>query len=375
MLHQLSHKTIHGVGQYGHVTLDGIPVEVARSLLRQMLRLRLIEEALHGEYHPADEMRCPIHFCVGQEAIPAALSLCIEKRDYLFSHHRSHGYYFAKGSPLKELFAELYGRATGANGGRAGSQDISHTGTNFFSGAILAGAVAIGTGAAFGISLRGTNQISVCGLGEGATDEGTFWEAMNFAGNLKLPALFLIENNRYATASDQLKRQASDNICERVRPFGVRSTQIFGNDVSLAYRIIKEEVARLRSGGGPALVEAYTFRWSSHVGPEDDGANFYRTKSEMDFWKRNCPIALMENSMKSCGYIASGEKEEWEREISAEIVDLFRYAKSSSFPNTESWYRANVNVNEITKFSSELRTESETNSYDMYQADAKLAPY
>ncbi len=373
MLHQLNHKTIHGVGQYGHVTLDDISVEVAKSLLRQMLRLRLIEEALHEEYHPADEMRCPIHFCVGQEAIPAALSLCLNKEDYLFSHHRSHGYYFAKGSPLRELFAELYGRATGANGGRAGSQDISHTGTNFFSGAILAGAVAIGTGAAFGIRLRGTNQISVCGLGEGATDEGTFWEAMNFAGNLKLPVLYLIENNRYATASDQLKRQASDNICERVRPFGVRSTQIFGNDVSLAYRTIKEEIARLRSGGGPALVEAYTFRWSSHVGPEDDGANFYRTKSEMDFWKGNCPIILLENAMKSCGYIASGEKEEWERKISAEIVDLFRYAKSSSFPNMETWYRANVN--ETTKFASELSTKSETDTYDMYQADAKLAPY
>ena len=373
MLNNLNHKSIQAIAQYDGVLLDDIPVEVAKSLLLQMLRLRRIEEALHEEYHPADEMRCPIHFCVGQEAIPAALSLCVDKGDYLFSHHRSHGYYFAKGSPLRELFAELYGRATGANGGRAGSQDISHTGTNFFSGAILAGAVAIGTGAAFGISLRRTDQISVCGLGEGATDEGTFWEAMNFAGNLNLPVLFLIENNRYATASDQLKRQASDNICERVRPFGVRSTKIFGNDVSMAYRTIRQEVARLRSGGGPALIEAYTFRWSSHVGPEDDGANCYRTKSEMDFWKRNCPIVLLENSMKSCGYFDVGEKEEWEREIAAEIFECFKFAKSSGFPNLADWYRANVN--EKTTISSELGSEAEAGYYDMYQADAKLAPY
>ena len=86
-----------------------------------------MEEALIAEYHPADEMRCPIHFCIGQEAVPAALSLLLKPEDYLFSHHRTHGYYFAKGAPLRELFAEIYGRATGANGGLAGSQDISHT--------------------------------------------------------------------------------------------------------------------------------------------------------------------------------------------------------------------------------------------------------
>ena len=373
MLNHLNHKAIQGFGQYDRVTLDDIPVDVAKALLRQMVRLRRIEEALHEEYHPADEMRCPIHFCVGQEAIPAALSLCVDKEDYLFSHHRSHGYYFAKGAPLEQLFSELYGRATGANGGRAGSQDISHTATKFFSGAILAGAVAIGTGAAFGISLRNSSQISVCGLGEGATDEGTFWEAMNFAGNLKLPVLFVVENNRYATASDQLKRQASDNICERVRPFGVRATKIFGNDVCLAYRTIKEEVARLRSGDGPGLIEAYTFRWSSHVGPEDDGANYYRTKGEMDFWKQNCPIVLLENSLVSHGYFDFWEKDEWEQEIAAEISGLFSYAKTSVFPHLVDWYRANVN--EASKIASELSSESETGYYDMYQADAKLAPY
>ena len=183
----------------------------------------------------------------------------------------------------------------------------------------------------------------------------------------------MLFRSRYATASDQLKRQASDNICERVRPFGVRATKIFGNDVSMAYRTIKQEVARLRSGGGPALIEAYTFRWSSHVGPEDDGANCYRTKSEMDFWKRNCPIVLLENSMKSCGYFDLGEKEEWERKIAAEISECFIFAKSSGFPDVGDWYRANVN--EKTTNSGLLGRESEAGCYDMYQADAKLAPY
>src|SRR5258706_1576142 len=167
-----------GMGRYRNLDIGGIPVDVLLALYRQMLRLRRIEESLLQEYHPADEMRCPIHFCIGQESVPAALSLLMEPEDYLFSHHRSHGYYFAKGAPLGELFAEIYGKDTGANGGHAGSQDISHHESRFYSGAILSGAVSIAVGAAYGLQLKNTRQIAISGFGEGATDEGAFWEAM-----------------------------------------------------------------------------------------------------------------------------------------------------------------------------------------------------
>src|SRR5438034_9684834 len=173
----LSHKGILGAGRYRGVNIGKGEAETARAILRFMLRLRMCEEALAREYHPADEMRCPIHFCIGQEAVPAALSQLIRKDDLLFSHHRSHGYYFAKGAPMRELFAEIYGKETGANGGRAGSQDISHTGSGFYSGAILAGSVSIAVGAAYGLKFRKTARIAVSGFGEGATDEGAFWEA------------------------------------------------------------------------------------------------------------------------------------------------------------------------------------------------------
>ena len=150
---ELSHRTLSQSGPYKGLTLDKLPQDVPLALYRQMLRLRRTEEALLAEYHPAEEMRCPIHFCIGQEAIPASLSALVKPDDYMFSHHRSHGYYFAKGAPLRELFAEIYGRETGADGGRAGSQDISHSGSHFYSGAILAGAVSIAVGAAFGFRL------------------------------------------------------------------------------------------------------------------------------------------------------------------------------------------------------------------------------
>src|SRR5580658_4610583 len=119
----LTHRTIMQIGRYRDLSIEGHDKQILVALMRQMLRLRATEEALVNEYHPADEMRCPIHFCIGQEAVPAALSLLVHRQDFLFSHHRSHGYYFAKRAPMQELFAEIYGKATGANAGKAGSQD------------------------------------------------------------------------------------------------------------------------------------------------------------------------------------------------------------------------------------------------------------
>lgn len=370
---EISHRTLSESGPYRAMNLEGLDQATALGLFRQMLRLRRTEEALHAEYHPADEMRCPIHFCIGQEATPAALSLLIQDDDYLFSHHRSHGYYFAKGSPMRELFAEIYGKATGANGGKAGSQDISHSGTRFYSGAILAGAVSIAVGAAFGIANQGQKLISVAACGEGATDEGAFWEAINYAGSKKLPVLFIIENNRYATFSDQLDRQASDNICERVAAFGIRTNKIFGNDAPWAWRAFQEEFSGIRNGSGPCLIECYTYRWNSHVGPEDDAANAYRTEQEMAFWKTNCPIALLRDKLLEKNWLDSETESHLEKSIQDEIESHFAFAKSSPFPVVEDWHDANFD--DSTPLADKLLITRQSGDFDPSQAEAKLGPY
>ena len=370
---RLSHETIIENGDYTLVSPDSLKKELAVSLLRQMLRLRRVEEALIAEYHPADEMRCPIHFCIGQEAVPAALSVLLRHDDYLFSHHRTHGYYFAKGAPLRELFAEIYGRSSGANGGLAGSQDISHPESRFYGGAILAGAICIAAGAAFGLQLQKQNAISVAGFGEGATDEGAFWEAVNHAGAKRLPILFVVENNRYATFSDQLKRQMSDNIAERVAPFGVRSQTIFGNDAPLVWRTLNEAMESVRSGQGPALVEAYTYRFNSHVGPEDDGFNNYRSEREMTFWKKNCPIGLLREKIEKLGWITPVDLAGIEADISQEIQDCFSFAKSSPFPTDSDWRRRNFSSE--TPLADALLAEGDSVAFNPSQKEAKLAPY
>ena len=372
---ELSHRTITQIGRYRDMNLAGVAPYTLLKLYHQMLRLRRMEEAMHAEYHPADDMRCPIHFCIGQEAVPAALSLHVKADDYLFSHHRSHGYYFAKGSPLRELFAEIYGKATGASGGKAGSQDISHSETNFYSGAILAGAVSIAVGAAFGFKHKQTRQIAISGFGEGCTDEGAFWEAMNYAGKQKLPVLFVCENNRYATFSDQLKRQADDNVSARVRPFGVRATQIFGNDTVLAHRTIGAEIERLRHGDGPALIEAYTYRWNSHVGPEDDGANAYRQPGELEFWKANCPLVLLGEKLRAASLLNDEISARYEAEVAAEVAANFKFAKDSPFPTDTHW--RHMNYEDATPLADKLlgATAAGGGNFDQYQDEAKLGPY
>lgn len=306
-----------------------------------MLRLRRCEEALAEEYHPADEMRCPVHFCIGQEAAPAALSLLLKREDYLFSHHRSHGYYLAKGAPMPAMFAELYGKETGANGGRAGSQDISYPSVNFHSGAILAGATAIAVGAASAVQSRGESRVAVAGFGESATDEGIFWEAVSYAALRKLPIIFVCENNNYSVFSPQLKRQAADNISERVATFGLKSVPLFGNDVVLVYNTLKAAIEDGRAGRGPCLVEAYTCRWSGHYGPASDDLVGYRSEEELKAWKENCPIALLEEAMTAGGLLAEASRAALLKEIDAEIAEAFRFAKSSPFPKARDWLAMN----------------------------------
>jgi TPP-dependent pyruvate/acetoin dehydrogenase alpha subunit len=337
----LTHEAILKAGPYKLLSIAKEEAELAKSLYGFMSRLRLCEEALAREYHPADEMQCPVHFCVGQEAVPAALSLLLRDDDYLYCHHRSHGYYLAKGAPMPALFAELYGKQTGANGGLAGSQDISFPEKHFFSGAILAGATAISLGSALAFQLQGTSQVAVAGFGESATDEGIFWESVNYAALAKLPLVLVCENNNYSVFSPQLKRQPLDNISERVRTFGIPSHAIYGNDAMLVHRVLRDAIVRARAGDGPSFVEAYTYRWSGHYGPASDDLVGYRPAGELEVWKENCPIRLIESALKAQGLLSDAARTQLVDGIEREIRECFRFAKSSAFPSIPDWSALN----------------------------------
>lgn len=369
----LSHAEILKAGRYPGIRIDDSESKTAKMLYRFMLRLRMCEEALAREYHPSDEMRCPVHFCVGQEAVPAALSLLLGDDDHLFCHHRSHGYYLAKNAPMEALFAELYGKRTGANGGLAGSQDISFPSRNFYSGAILAGATAISVGAALGFKLNKTSQVAVAGFGESATDEGIFWEAVNYAAVAKLPVVFVCENNNYSVFSPQLKRQALDNLSARVTTFGMRSKALFGNDVMEVHRTLRDEIARVRAGEGPAFVEAYTYRWSGHYGPESDDLVGYRDPSEVEAWKRNCPIALLDEAMQAKDLIQPGDRDSLAFQVQSDIDRCFQLAKSSPFPDAPNW--ETLNFSPESPLADKLLVEVELAKFDAHQETLQAKGY
>jgi len=182
----------------------------------------------------------------------------------------------------------------------------------------------------------------VAGFGESATDEGIFWEAVSYAAFRKLPVIFVCENNNYSVFSPQLKRQADDNISERVATFGIKSTPLFGNDVVLVHNALDAAIANARAGGGPAFIEAYTYRWSGHYGPASDDLVGYRSEEEIKVWKENCPIALLEEALIAQSMLTNAQKSALLKDIDAEIAEAFHFAKSSPFPKAGNWDTMNV---------------------------------
>src|SRR6476659_5034272 len=221
------------------------------ALYRTMYLIRRAEEILMAEYHPADQMRCPMHFCVGQEAMPSALARVIRRSDILMSHYRSHGYYLAKGAPLEAMVAEFYGKKTGANLGIAGSRELASPDHNFSSGAIVGGSLYMPLGGAFAQKYRGVDDISVSVVGDGVFDEGITYEVFNLAALHHLPMLIICENNKYAAHTAIERRQAQPKLAERARVFGLPSEQLDGNDCELLLRMLERVVPAIRAGKGP----------------------------------------------------------------------------------------------------------------------------
>jgi pyruvate dehydrogenase E1 component alpha subunit len=308
--------------------------ELRLSMHRQMLRIRRIEETISRRY-AEQEIRCPTHLCIGQEAVPVGVSAHLESRDYAFSGHRSHGHYLAKGGALKAMIAELYGRETGCALGRGGSQHLIDLEAGFVASApILAGTVPIGVGAAFGAAGNGEDRVSVIFIGDGATEEGVFHEAMNFAAVHRLPVLFVCENNLYSVHSAMDVRQPANRpVAEIGQAHAVPSVTADGNDVDEVWRHAGEAIARARAGEGPTLIEFLTYRWLEHCGPNDDIGLAYRSASELVNWQGQCPIIRSEAALRTIGLLDDAQLAAMESEIEEEIDAAFSFARDSAFPD------------------------------------------
>jgi TPP-dependent pyruvate/acetoin dehydrogenase alpha subunit len=304
-----------------------------------MKRLRLLEEKILTSYHVEKKIKCPVHLCIGQETVSTALNNFLHKDDFLFSHHRSHGYYLAKNCSLNKLVAELYGKVGGSNKGLAGSQDISSINENFYAGAILSGSIGIAVGAAYGLKLANLKKRKViCCFGEGALDQGIFWESINYAALKKLPVIFICENNKYATYSDIKKRMKNTNFINKIRTFGIKTKKVFGNDFAEVFLAIKQAYKSKE----PVFIEANTYRISSHVGPEDD-SKYYRTSHEISKWKKKCPLKHLEKKVNL--------KKIDLKKINKELLNAFLLASRSKFYKIKNWEYENLNIKKKKNYS------------------------
>ncbi len=314
--------------------------EIQLALYQQMLRIRQVEERI-GALYVEQEMRCPTHLCTGQEAPPAGVSAHLRRDDLVFSGHRSHGHYLAKGGDLKGMLAELYGRETGCAAGKGGSQHLIDVDCGFMGSApILASTISVGVGAAWAARMDGRDQVVVVYFGDGATEEGTFHEALNFAGTYKLPVVFVCENNLYSVHSALDIRQPPGRPIHALGPaHGMAGVFGDGNDADVTYRLAGEAVERARRGNGPTIVEFATYRWREHCGPNDDIDLNYRSAAEFAEWQDRDPVRLYRDRLTAAGLLTVVADAAIRAEIEAEINAAVTFAKASPFPQPEALAR------------------------------------
>lgn len=303
------------------------------------MRIRSVEEEIAGRYSQ-QQIRCPTHLSIGQEAPAVAVGSLLKKTDYAVSTHRGHAHYLAKGGDLKSMLAELYGKETGCSRGRGGSMHLVDLSVGFQgTTAIVGNSIPIGIGLGLACQLDGDTNISCIFVGDGATEEGVFYEAVNFAAVKKLPILFICENNLYSVYSALKVRQPKERVIHKLtQVMGVESHSVDGNDVIASSQIIENAINLIREGKGPQFVELSTYRWREHCGPHYDNDLAYRTEEEFLRWKSRDPIQVLRSKLVSENNLSDEQYSNMQLKINSEVEEAFNFAEVSIFPNQTEAY-------------------------------------
>jgi TPP-dependent pyruvate/acetoin dehydrogenase alpha subunit len=314
-------------------SVKGVPTKLLRAMYVTMLRIRRFEEKI-ADLVAKEEIVCPAHLYIGQEAVAAGVCAALRKDDWVFSTHRSHGHYIAKGGDVKALMAELYGKATGCSRGRGGSMHLASPEFGLpGSSAIVAGTVPLAVGAALSFSLQARDTVSVACFGDGAASEGVFYESLNFASLKGLPVVFVCENNLYSTHMPISECLAATDIYRKAEAFNMPGVRVDGNNVVEVYKAAKKATEDARRGQGPALIECMTYRWRGHVGPNFDLDKGLRSQKELDYWMSRCPIKVLEAFLLGRNIISESEKTRICKAIDEEVAKAIAFAKRSPFPD------------------------------------------
>ncbi len=301
-------------------------VSTMLEMLRRMLLIRAMETKLK-ELFSSGEIGGTLHLGIGQEAVQVGVCTNLRNDDYITATHRGHGECLAKGADVNAMMAEFLGKRTGVCKGKAGDMHIADFRVGDIAATPIVGSgLPLAVGAALSAKMRGTGQVAVPFFGDGANNQGTFHEALNLASIWKLPVIFVCENNMYAE-STRITETTLVKIADRAASYAMPGVQVDGMDVLQVYSAAKSSVQKARSGGGPTLIEALTYRYEGHE--SGDPAQTYRSDEEVQAWKKRDPILLFRNSLQSMGVLSEKQAEELEREAERKVANALNLARQA----------------------------------------------
>jgi pyruvate dehydrogenase E1 component alpha subunit len=306
---------------------------------RAMLRIRRIEEEIERRYHQ-DQMKTPIHLVIGQEAAAVGCCSALRRADLVYTSHRTHGAYLAKGGDLVRMLCEMHCRVNGCVGSRGGSmhlidKSVGMAGTS----AIVGGAVPIATGAALAAKMKHEDRVTVVFIGDATTEEGVTSESLNFAALKQLPVIFFCENNFYSVQSPLAARQPQRDIRAWAEAHGLPAVSADGVNVLAVHHAVSAAVARARNGSGPTFIEVPVYRFRAHGGAGDDSKTGYRAETERIAWETVDPLPLFADYLARSSRLDDRAIQRMESEIASEIAAAFEVALASPIPTEDDLYR------------------------------------
>lgn len=305
----------------------------ARNMLKTMILIRQFEETI-ADLVTDGKIITPCHLYTGQEAVATGVCYALNKDDYVFGNHRSHGHYIAKGGDVRAAMAEIFGKATGCSKGRGGSMHLCSPEHGIMgTSSIVSGSMAIAVGTALAESIRSSGRVTAVFHGDGVPEEGIWHEAANLAGLKHLPIIFVCENNLYCTHMSLEKRRVYDNLAETASVHGFSSQIIDGNNILDVFYAAQDAVDKARSGKGPIFMECRTYRWRGHVGPNYDVDLGLRDQDELDAWIDRCPIKHFSEFLLNQGILSDEELHTMVSNVANEVDEAVRYAINSPYPD------------------------------------------
>lgn len=315
-----------------------IPKKTLLELLTTMLKVRLFEERIVDLY-ARGLIPGLAHLYIGEEAVAAGVCSLLREDDFITSTHRGHGHVIAKGADITFMMAELFGKETGYCKGKGGSMHIADMNLGILgANGIAGGGLPIAVGAGMSAKWRGTDQVTACFFGDGSSNNGTFHESLNLASLHKAPVIFVCENNQYGISVSQSKHQPIRDISIRATGYDMPGVIVDGNDVLKVYEAAVKAIRRARTGEGPTLLECKTYRWRGHHEGDPNQGSRYRTKKDIEVWKKKDPIKRLSDKLVYDKVISKKKLADLEKDIIKELDEAVEYAKESPFPSIEEMY-------------------------------------